>query len=377
MSMFLQLHLLTSYPASNLNRDDMGRPKTVIMGNAERLRVSSQSIKRAWRTSDVFNQAFEGSLGTRTKSLGQMVFFALTLGRPLGEVLQGKETPGPLPRLEEKKARDIARAVAGVFGAIKKEAKFESSDDAKKVDDKKMEELEIEQMAHLGPRELQAVAEEVEARRADGKVPEAKTLDLLRKPAMAVDIAMFGRMLAAEKRFNVEAAVQVAHAMSVHSVAVEEDFFTAVDDLNREDAGAGHLGVAEYGAGLFYLYVCIDRDLLVENLQGDATQAAAAVRALVTAACTVSPGGKQNSYASRASALYCLAEKSTARPGTLASAFLDPLNQQGNLLATAVDKLERERRKFVGVYGDDSPTVSFNVQAGSGSLADVCAFLAE
>src|SRR5512142_2900969 len=77
MSTFIQLHLLTSYPPSNLNRDDLGRPKTAVMGGKTRLRVSSQSLKRAWRTSDIFADAMKGHVGTRTKSMGVEVYNAL------------------------------------------------------------------------------------------------------------------------------------------------------------------------------------------------------------------------------------------------------------------------------------------------------------
>ena len=74
MSRFIQLHLLTSYPPSNLNRDDLGRPKTAMMGGEPRLRISSQSLKRAWRTSDIFKTALENHIGTRTKKMGREIF---------------------------------------------------------------------------------------------------------------------------------------------------------------------------------------------------------------------------------------------------------------------------------------------------------------
>ena len=113
---------------------------------------------------------------------------------------------------------------------------------------------------------------------------------------------MFGRMLASSPAFNVEAAVQVAHAITIHKVAVEDDYFSAVDDLNRgeEDVGAAHIGEAGFGAGVFYLYLCINRELLLENLGGDTSLTAKTLEALVHAATKVSPTGKQNSFASRA-----------------------------------------------------------------------------
>ena len=102
---------------------------------------------------------------------------------------------------------------------------------------------------------------------------------------------MFGRMLANATKYNVEAAVQVAHAITVHEVAVEDDYFTAVDDLNKgdDDAGAAHLGETEFASGLFYTYICIDKTLLQENLDGDAVPANTAIKAFVEAATKVAP----------------------------------------------------------------------------------------
>ncbi len=258
MSRYIQLHLLTSYPACNLNRDDLGRPKTMVMGGAQRLRVSSQSQKRAWRVSDAFQTALADHLGRRTKELGRVVYKALTRDLTLDKAMEDDQE---VKEIADKKAYAIARVIAGVFGKNKN-------------DDNTPQALEIEQLAHVSPAELQAVAELVEKCRASGKAPASEELDLLRKACEAADIAMFGRMLAASKRFNVDAAVQVSHAMTVHTVVVEDDIFTAVDDLNRDDSGAGHMGVAEFGSGLFYIHICIDRDLLQENLDGDVELAA-------------------------------------------------------------------------------------------------------
>ena len=99
MSRFIQLHLLTSYPPSNLNRDDLGRPKTAVMGGKTRLRISSQSLKRAWRTSDLFTEALNGHIGTRTKGMGTEVYNTL--------IKKGAA---------EKKAKEWAKQIAGVFG---------------------------------------------------------------------------------------------------------------------------------------------------------------------------------------------------------------------------------------------------------------------
>ncbi len=137
MSKFIQLHLLTSYPPANLNRDDLGRPKTAMMGGANRLRISSQSLKRAWRTSETFEQALAGHVGTRTKEMGRKIYRSL---------LEKGVT--------EKKGRGMVQDVAGVFGKLKTLAKKEKDNaDPEKL----LTELEIEQLAHFSPEEEQAI----------------------------------------------------------------------------------------------------------------------------------------------------------------------------------------------------------------------------
>lgn len=381
MSRFIQLHILTSYPAANLNRDDLGAPKSMRFGEANRLRVSSQSLKRAWRTSDTFKDALGGThLGTRTKELGRKVFSALTQGTTLEAVWNDPDATGSLERLKDSKAGSIARAIAGVFGKVKAEPKTAADASPTQKRQDLLESLEIEQLAHVSCEESQAASALVEACRASDKVPDAEALSLLRKNVKAADIAMFGRMLAASARFNVEAAVQVAHAVTVHRAVAEDDFFTAVDDLNRDDAGAGHMGVSEFGAGLYYLYVCIDRTLLAENLGGDSDLVAASLAALATAACTVAPTGKQASYASRAYACFALAEKGDDQPRNLSLAFLEPVGekdeeQTGNIGEIAVKRLIETKNSMDKVYGQKLTPKAFNVFSGEGTLAELVAFV--
>lgn len=383
MSRFIQLHILTSYPAANLNRDDLGAPKTMRLGEANRLRVSSQSLKRAWRTSDTFKAALgDGHLGTRTKELGRKVYCALTQGTDLDAVWLDSDATDTLPTLKEKQAVEIARAIGGVFGKLKAEPKTAKDADAAQKRADILESLEIEQLAHVSREERDAVALLVESCRASGKAPEKDSLGLLRQRVKAADIAMFGRMLAASARYNVEAAVQVAHAVTVHRAVAEDDFFTAVDDLNRDDAGAGHMGISEFGAGLYYLYVCIDRDLLTENLGGDKALVQKALAALTTAACTVAPTGKQASYASRAYAFFALAEKGDDTPRNLSLAFLKPVGekhgeQDGDIGELAVARLRKTKAAMDAVYGQDPTAMAFNVLEGTGMLKDLAAFVAE
>jgi CRISPR system Cascade subunit CasC len=344
MHRFVQLHLLTVYPPANLNRDDTGRPKTAIFGGAPRLRVSSQSLKRAWRTSEVFENQLEGHLGKRTQRLGQ-------------EIEAHLEGHGAAP----DEARKIAREVADLFGKVKTE--------------KDKNPTYIEQLAFVSPterKEAMKLAERLAAGEQVALEPEA----VLRPVDSAVDIAMFGRMLADDPDFNREAAVQVAHAITTHRVVVEDDFYTAVDDLKRpaEDAGAGFVGEAGFGAGVFYLYICVNRDLLTRNLGGDQELAKAGIAALVQAAATVAPRGKQASFASRARAEYLMAETGDTAPRTLAAAFLKPVNGE-DPLQQSIEALETTRDRFSSAYGEkDAPCQVMNVPEGKGTLADVISF---
>jgi CRISPR system Cascade subunit CasC len=346
MTQFIQLHLLTSYPPSNLNRDELGRPKTAIVGGTERLRISSQSLKRAWRTSDFFKEELKEFRGDRTKLLGKEVFARLIAGG-----------------IEEEQAEEWTAMIATVFGKQNKDKK-----------------IQIEQLMHFSPVEKQAVFDLTDVLINEQREPDKKELKaLLHQLPKAVDIALFGRMLANDPKYNVEAAAQVAHAITVNPVKIEDDFFTAVDDLNKheEDAGAGHMGDFGFGSGVFYLYICINKDLLLKNLQEDENLAKQAIKALVESVAKIAPTGKQNSFASRAYTSYMLAEKGTQQPRTLSVAYLkatwgdDPLGQ-------AIKAIETTRENFEQVYGQCADKhCCFNTEKGEGSFSDIIDFVTE
>lgn len=355
MTTFLQMHLLTVYPASNLNRDDTGRPKTVQFGGSPRLRISSQSLKRAWRTSAVFSDRFKNQMGRRTQRVGLQIFQHL--------VAKG---------MSEDQARETAIFIASAYG--------------KSATGKKQNPLFTKQLAFLSPEEFERakqVADEV----LDGKlvVPKKKKSKkgdsesdaedmadddekkakrhpwasrLLADTDRSPDIAMFGRMLADSPAFNREAAVQVAHAFTTHKSAVEDDYYVAVDDLKNpaesDDIGTSFIGVQEYGAGVFYLYACVDCDLLARNLGGDRAVAQDAIEALVQCAATVSPRGKQASFASRARASFVMVERGAQQPRTLGAAFLKPVHTRddgGDIAATSIAALDAFSNNLDKAYG--------------------------
>jgi CRISPR system Cascade subunit CasC len=351
MANFIQIHALTVYAPSNLNRDDTGRPKTARFGGAERLRISSQALKRAIRTSDAFKARVGEHRGERTQRLGEELRTYL--------MAQG---------LEETAATKGARAIAEIFGKLKPE--------------KDKAPTYIEQLAFVSPEERGAaiaLADKFAAGEALPATAKDMVPEVLRRADTATDIAMFGRMLADNPDFNREAAVQVAHAITTHRVEVEDDFYTAVDDLKKksEDAGAGFIGELGFGSGVFYLYACIDRDLLESNLGGDKGLAATAIAALIEGLATASPTGKQASFASRSRASYLRIEKGNQQPRQLSAAFFKPIRGE-DLLTQSIAALEQTAQQMDTAYGgcfDSEETM--NVAAGKGTLENVIAFAIE
>lgn len=354
---FLQFHLLTSYPPANLNRDDLGRPKTAVMGGSTRLRISSQSLKRAWRTSELFQEAFENRIGLRTRKMVTLACESLKKQGVEGDVIE--QIKGALlskvgtvdqvlhySREEEhilyQEAEKLAQAVTEFAGNLDSKGKTRT-------------------------KEIEKFVKE-----------QSKEVNIFINNHKNIDIALFGRMLTASPRNNMEAACQVAHAITVHKVALEDDYFTAVDDLNSpdEEIGSAHIGITEFAAGLFYLYVCIDRQLLLSNLDGDEDLCNQTLATLVEAMATIAPTGKQNSFASRARASYILAEKGSQQPRSLSVAYLKPVNNRQDMLGKAIEELETTRANMDRVYEKCAEqSYLLNAAEGKGSLKELQDFV--
>ena len=351
MNRFLQLHYLTIYPLSNPNRDDLGRPKTANYGGAPRLRISSQALKRAARLSDVMQADLSGHLGDRTQRIGEVVRDAVAAA---GE--------------SEERATEVATKVADIFGKLDAEAEKKGA-------------IRTRQLAFISPAERSKAIELARKALVGEKLPQGKDLKklVLRTADGAADVAMFGRMLADDPDFNREAAVQVSHALTTHRALVEDDYYTAVDDLKlpAEDAGAGFVGEAGFGSGVFYIYACVDTGLLVENLDGDRALAVRAAGALAEALATSTPSGKRNSFAHQTRAGYIRAEAGDAQPRSLAGAFFKPV-EGGDLMAESVEALEGMADRMDAAYGACCEAVEvMEVAEGRGTLAAIRAFAAE
>lgn len=354
MSQYLQLHLLTAYPPSNPNRDDLGHPKKAMMGGVERMRISSQSLKRAWRTSALFEEKLQAP-GLRTRRLGRKLYNWL-------------QQAG----MSEKQAFTVAQSIMekGKAGKLKQDKKAPEA----------LSNLDTEQLVHFSHRELADLENLCTRLGAEQRQPEDSELELFSKKDISVDIALFGRMLASAPDFNIEAACQVSHAIGVTASTMENDFFSAVDDdlvKSAEETGAGHIGDQGFGAALYYTYVCLSRDLLLENLGGNEEITRRAIAALTETAIKVSPSGKQNSFASRVYADYVLAEIGTQQPRSLAVAFYRPVTGQDQL-ATAIKRLREERDSLNAVYGScASKQMELCVPERLGSFGQLQAFVSD
>ena len=365
MNRFVQLHLLTSYPPANLNRDDLGRPKTAKMGGVDRLRVSSQSLKRAWRSSEIFEKEVSNNeklkegfeidhpkdIGFRSKIFAEKwiskflkahqvddevaVLWSEDFSRAFGQVESDENKLSQLAHISDLEAQGLYYSTLELVDFLN--GKNENEDFVK------VREIQ-------GSRKTKKKAEEIS--KLNDKIAGLLSNMFLSKGKTSVDIALFGRMLASTPAYNVEAACQVAHAISVHPVVIEDDYFTAVDDLNdgSEEAGAAHIGETGFAAGLFYSYICLNSELLEKNLGGDTVLVQRAIKALTEAAVKVAPEGKQNSFGSRAYASYVLAEKGDQQPRSLSVAFLKPITNS-NYGADAVGSLTTHLSNMDEVYG--------------------------
>lgn len=414
--LFLQIHTLTSYPGALLNRDDVGFAKRLPFGGATRTRISSQCLKRHWRT-------FQGDHALSSLHAGKDPVQLSVRSRYTFErfVLA--------PLLEEGMSAELARAsteaimveVLGESAKAKKAKEDAKSDEApakgkkkgakKEGDDEGPAPLMTGQITVLGRAEIEFFLAEARALAKEaGSVDKLdaakkkrftkgweKNLTGLRRAA-GLDGALFGRMVTSDQLARADAAVHVAHAFTVHGEHTETDYFAAVDDLlgGRDDdaqLGSGHIGTAELTSGLYYGYVVVDVAQLVSNLEGcdpktwtsaDRTLAAEVAASLVQLVARVSPGAKKGSTAPYAYASLTLVEAGSAQPRTLANAFLKPVVANHDLLASAYAELASYVTDVDQVYGSPNrralaaigPKDRLATLATPGSLEAVAKFAA-
>ncbi len=374
--MIIELHILQNFAPSNLNRDDTGSPKDARFGGYRRARISSQCLKRAART---YVQAHglladPATHSLRTKRLVDAVVQRLAADHradgAAGQIVNAALTSVGLSS-ESKKVGDDVKSQYLLFVAMNEIAGI-----AELVD------------THWAS--LKTAVEPVEGKakkaakgdgggdfsKAFGKV-FARAADGIHSP----DIALFGRMLADLPAHNINAACQVAHALSTTEIKQEFDYYTAVDDLKPDDnAGADMVGTIEFNSACYYRYSVIDYDLLRKNLKGNADLAEKTVKAYIEAAVCAVPTGKQNSFAARNPPSYVrVIVRENGEPWNLANAFVEPVRPKpdSDVIQQSVAKLKDHFEQITRMYGDGSkPTGDFVLAASdtnTGSLSDLIA----
>ena len=327
--MLYEIHMLKNYPPSNLNRDESGSPKTCYFGGTQRGRISSQCLKRAWRTSELFSQAFEKN-GIRSRMLPDLVAEELSnrgMAPDMVEAVKLKVT-GIANKKGDEKSELITTQVI-----------FFSSADICAIADM-MEEKAKSAGSVEAFKELKVTVEE------KNKKKEKERKEEVEKRPMSMDIALFGRMVTSAAFANVEAAVQTAHAISTHTVNQESDYFSAMDELlGAEDTGAAMIGDIDYNSSCYYHYIAIDTDILAENLKNSPDVLNLIQKVLPTfveVMAYADPSGKQNSFAGHVlPELLCVEVKDKKIPVSYANAFAQPVRFSGRtkLIEESLDKL--------------------------------------
>jgi CRISPR system Cascade subunit CasC len=311
---YVDFHIIQSLPPSNLNRDDTGSPKSAVYGGARRARVSSQAWKRATRMFFAAKQD-ERLKAVRTRRLHELLTTRL------------KEAAGLPPVLAERVSRRLITTLGIKAG--------------KRAD-------ELAYLLFFGFPQIDAVAAQVEELRLADDVGDAELESLLEPVRLdqalqeghPVDVALFGRMVADLPKLNVDAAVQVAHALSTHGVETSFDYFTAVDDENpSEDTGAGMIGNVEFNSATYYRYATVGLAQLAENLSGSWDAALAALDLFAEGFALSIPSGHQTSFAHRTRPVLVAAVLREDQPVNLVSAFEAPVLPDRGVLDRSVSRL--------------------------------------
>lgn len=348
--MFLQIHTLTSYAPALLNRDDAGLAKRIPFGNAERMRVSSQCLKRHWRL------ALADTLSLPAGIRSRHFFRREVAGRLVAD------------GMDSEAAEDLTATLVAKLMQKNKDAQA------------KEDPLFLKQPVLFGKPEADYFVSLLKKCANSGEDPgavlvqrmkdEKKNFRALLEQAgqshleSGIEGALFGRFVTSDILARTDASVHVAHAMTVHPLDNEVDYFTVVDDLKEpdEDKGAAHAGDMELGAGLFYGYVVVDVPLLVSNLCGchrrewaDQPEAMSDARdvldGLARAIATVSPGAKLGATAPYARAEAVLFETGKHQPRTLANGYLEALRPRDDVMQRAVNVLGTHLDSLDNMYG--------------------------
>ncbi len=348
--MLVELHIIQNFAPSNLNRDDTGAPKDCEFGGVRRARISSQCIKRAIR--EEFKQDSLLPDSTRLLSPDELADRTKIL---VSKVVDHLEEQGK----DREQAQAAVKAALGGAGlSVKGEGRTEyllflGRTAIASLADVCTEHWEV-LTSQVQESEKKGGTKKKAAKAAVPREVGKAVRDIL-DGAYAADLALFGRMLADIPESNIDAASQVAHAISTHKVAMEFDYFTAVDDLQpREKTGAGMVGTVVFNSACFYRYANVDIDQLAKNLGGDQDLARRTIEAFLRASKDAIPTGKQNSFAAQNPPAFILAVvRESGGPVSLANAFEKPVHTGRNegLVEPSIEALDNYWAGFTSMYG--------------------------
>lgn len=328
MTTYLEVHVIQNLPPSNVNRDDTGAPKAAIYGGVNRLRVSSQAWKRAARES--FGADIdEAQRSTRTKRIVRLLAGRIQARREMDEDRAGQLAVDALNAAGVK--------VTPLKG--KQEAKPSIAD------------AEADALFFISNQQLENLAELAVASGDDAIDKKAAKAAIDKDHG--VEIALFGRMVASTPALNVDAAVQVAHAISTHAIDPQGDFYTAVDDAKGrdEDSGAGMMGTIEFASATLYRYAAVGLELLAEKL-GDVPLTGEAAAAFVKGFALSLPSGKKNSFAADTLPSAIVITLRDTRPLSLVGAFERPVRATNDgFVAASVDRMAQHAAQVQESFG--------------------------
>jgi CRISPR system Cascade subunit CasC len=377
--MRIEIHILQNFAPSNLNRDDTGSPKEAEFGGYRRARVSSQCWKREVRKYFEKHKLIPAAnLAERTKRLAEEVSKRLIAKkRPNDAALVAAKAAVSafLPKSEDK---DEHKTPYLLFLGESEIARF-----AEEVD-KHWDVFSVAPAATPAEPAAETTKPKAKgkgkAKADDGpKVPPefTKAVEKLLDGGKAADLALFGRMLADLPENNVDAACQVAHALSTNKIhTMEMDYFTAVDDLKPDDtAGADMIGTVGFNSACFYRYANLDVGQLTKNLQGDADLTRKAAEAFLKAFVHATPTGKQNTFAAHNAPSLVFITVRTGGPMSLANAFVRPVvvapKGTDSLVERSIGELDKHYGQLVTMYGEGGLKASAVCQLGDVALANL------
>ena len=328
----IELHILQSFPVSCLNRDDVGAPKSATFGGVSRARLSSQCLKRAIREY-AEDHALPGArfTGQRTKRLAEWIAEELTK--------QHKQ--------EAARALEMGCAIAGALNK-KEGSALESASP------------EMEALFYASPMQVKELAKlAIKEWGSDKKIAGAK--DSFRSKCQqigvfdAADIALFGRMVAADPSLTLEGAAMFSHALSTHKTDNDLDFFSALDDRrDRNEPGAAHIDTSQFNSAVYYRYAAVNLDLLFDtkHLERLSTEERKAViAAFIKATVMAVPGARKNSMNGFVEPGFVLGSyKAAGQPIQLINAFEPPVKSKDGILSASLRELLLHRKNLNEVF---------------------------